>query len=210
MSSIEATRKRTVFTINRLETLTDGVFAIAMTLLVLNLTIPVITSASVQAELPRKILELWPKFLSYFVSFIILGIFWLSHHRIFRLINSANATLMWLNIFFLLFVALIPFSTALAGDYIMEQFPFLVYGVNLLPVFILRYALWAYASGKHRLVDNDINPLLVKRLNLLPVIACLIVLLAIGISFLNTWAGYSVFILMLVYGVLSQRLLRIE
>ena len=141
---------------------------------------------------------------------MILGIMWTSHHRIFHYIKRSNAMLMWINIFYLMFVALIPFSNALAGDYITAQFPFVVYGINLLPAFIVRYILWAYAVDKNRLVSSDINPILVKRLKLLPAISSLILLLAIGISFLNTCAGYALLTLMLVYGVLSQRVLGID
>jgi uncharacterized membrane protein len=106
MSNLKAGRKGTLFTINRLEALTDGVFAIVMTLLVLDLSITGISQSSVQAELPRRLLELWPAFLSYAMSFIILGMIWLSHHRIFHYIRYSNPMLMWINILFLMFVAL--------------------------------------------------------------------------------------------------------
>jgi uncharacterized membrane protein len=203
-------RKGTFFTINRIETLTDGVFAIVMTLLVLNLSIPEIAKTAAQSELPLKILQLWPKFLSYVISFFILGVMWVSHHHMFHYIKRTNNVLMWINICFLLFIALIPFSTALAGDYISAQFPFVVYGINLIPVFILRYELWAYATDKNRLVDNNIDQGVVRRLKLMPLIPGIILLLAIGISFLNVIAGYAVLTLMLVYGALSQRIFRID
>jgi uncharacterized membrane protein len=210
MRSNQMERKGTFFTINRIETLTDGVFAIVMTLLVLNLSIPEIAKTAAQSELPLKILQLWPKFLSYVISFFILGVMWVSHHHMFHYIKRTNNVLMWINICFLLFIALIPFSTALAGDYISAQFPFVVYGINLIPVFILRYELWAYATDKNRLVDNNIDQGVVRRLKLMPLIPGIILLLAIGISFLNVIAGYAVLTLMLVYGELSQRIFRID
>jgi uncharacterized membrane protein len=212
MSTNAGNKGVTFFAIHRIETLTDGVFAIAMTLLVLNLGIPMIAQSSVQSELPRKILEQWPKFVSYMMSFVILGVIWNSHHRIFHYIKRSNAALIWINIIFLMFIALIPFSTALGGDYLLtkSQVPFVVYGVNLFPAFILRYALWAYATNKYRLIESDIGPALIKRLKIMPLIAALILLVSIGVSFLNFWAGYAGLILMLVYGFLSLSILGIK
>ena len=85
MSQIQKRMSATRFSPNRLEALTDGVFAIVMTLLVLELSIPEIAHSSVQAELPQRLLELGPKLISYAVSFIILGMFWYLHHHTFHL-----------------------------------------------------------------------------------------------------------------------------
>jgi uncharacterized membrane protein len=200
---------KTFFATNRIETLTDGVFAIVMTLLVLNLAIPEISQTSAQ-ELFSRILQLWPKLLSYTVSFIILGIFWVGHHHIFHYIKRANAGLLWINIFFLLFIALIPFSTALSGDYSSIEVPFIIYGINLVPIFILRYALWEYATYKHRLVENNIDNTIVRRLKSMPLISSIMLLFAIGISLINITAGYAVLIMMLLYGALSHRIFKIN
>jgi uncharacterized membrane protein len=210
MSSPEAGRKGT-FTINRLEALTDAVFAIVMTLLVLDLSIKGIPQSSVQAELPRRLFELWPGFLSYAMSFIILGMVWLSHHRIFHYIKQANPMLIWINILFLMFIALVPFSTRLMADYLWQQVPFVVYGINLFLALILRLALWNYASGKSRLVDSSINPIVIKRLKLfIGIVPPTMFLVMIGVSFLNTIAGWVILWLLIPYGVLSQRLVGSE
>jgi uncharacterized membrane protein len=206
MSGLEAGEKG-FFTINRLEALTDGVFAIVMTLLVLDLSITGIPQSSVQAELPRRLFELWPRFLSYVMSFIILGMIWLSHHSIFHYIKQSNPMLIWINILFLMFVALVPFSTRLMGDYLLQQVPFVVYGINLFLIFILRLALWDYASGKSHLVDSSINPVVTKRLKLvIGIVPPIMFLVMIGVSFFNIIASYVLLLLLIPYGVLSQRL----
>ena len=151
-----------VFAPNRLEALIDGVFAIVMTLLVLDITIPEIAQPSLQAELPRRLLELWPKLYSYSLSFIVLGLFWTFHHRSFHYIKRSDNGLIWLNILFLMFIALIPFSTSLIGEYRIEQLPMAIYAGNLLLVMVMRVIIWTYATGKYRLVDRDINPRLVN------------------------------------------------
>jgi len=135
---------------------------------------------------------------------------WISHHRAFHYIKRSNTGLVWVNIFSLMFVALIPFSTSLIGHYRMEQVPFVVYGINLLLIFVMMFILWTYATGKYRLVDRDIDPRLVKRRKLSITTPSLIVVLAIGISFVNVIAAFSVLALMLVYGFVAQRVMRVE
>lgn len=198
----------TFLTVHRIEALTDGVFAIVLTLLVLDISIPLITHSSLQVELPRRLIELWPKFYSYVLSFIVLGMFWSNHHLAFHHIKRSNNGLVWINIFFLMFVALIPFTTSLIGDYRMEQLPFVIYVINVLLILIMRLILWTYATGKYRLVDSDINPRLVKGRKLSMIVTSLILILAIGISFINVAAAFSVLALMLVYGVAAQYVIR--
>jgi len=178
--------------VHRLAALTDGVFAIVMTLLVLEIGIPEIAPSSLHAELPRRLLELWPKFLSYSISFIILGMFWYLHHISFHHIKRSDNGLIWLNIFFLMFVALIPFSTSLFGDYTKEQLPLVIYAVNIILVSVMRFILWTYATGKHRLVDRDINPRLIKWDKLITIGLLLIFMLMIGVSFINVAVPFHI------------------
>ena len=99
---------------DRLETLADGVFAIAMTILVFEITVPDLATGELD-QLGSKLLALWPKLLAYVISFIVLGIFWIGHHNQFAFIRRANRTFLWLNIVFLMLIAFIPFSAALLG-----------------------------------------------------------------------------------------------
>src|SRR5215471_1982543 len=98
---------------NRIEALTDGVFAVAMTLLVLDIRVPELHQPLATAELPLKLLSLWPKFLSYTISFVILGVYWVGHHVQLSFIRRADRPLLWINILFLLWVALVPFPIGL-------------------------------------------------------------------------------------------------
>jgi uncharacterized membrane protein len=187
--------------LHRLAALTDGVFAIVMTLLVLEIGIPEIAQSSLNAELPQRLLELWPKFLSYVISFIILGIFWYLHHIAFHYIKRSDNGLIWLNILFLMFVALIPFSTSLFGSYVTEQLPLIIYAINIILVMVIRYIIWTYATGKQRLVDKDIDPRLLKWDNLITLGLFLIFLLMIGVSFINVTAARAVFSLLGIFGL---------
>ncbi len=146
---------------DRLKAIADGVFAVAMTLLVLELVVPEIKGLS-NKELTEILLSMWPKFLAYLLSFLVAGIYWLIHHTIFDAIRYYDPTLAWINIFFLLFVALIPFTTSLMGAYFLQKTPTIVYGLHLLLLFLGGYALWTYSTWKHILVIPDLDPGLVK------------------------------------------------
>jgi uncharacterized membrane protein len=98
---------------DRIVNLSDGVFAIALTLLVLNIRVPNIPETLVATELPTALLSLWPKYLGYFLSFVVIGTFWLIHHSIFSSIGAYERVLLLLNFLFLMFVAFVPFPTLL-------------------------------------------------------------------------------------------------
>jgi uncharacterized membrane protein len=143
---------------SRMETLTDGVFAIVMTLLVLEITVPYLSHSEVASELPNQLLELWPVVLSYVMSFILLGFFWIYHHDQFHYINRVNRILVWITIFYLMIIAFIPFSTSLLGGYGDQQISVVIYGINIAMAAFGAYVQWWYAARNHRLVDSDLDP----------------------------------------------------
>lgn len=95
--------------IGRILALSDGVFAIALTLLVLEIAVPATTS---DARLPKALLGLWPRYIAYLLSFVVIARFWVTHRLTFRLIGCGDDTLVWLNLLLLMFVAFLPFPTA--------------------------------------------------------------------------------------------------
>ena len=99
--------------IGRILALSDGVFAIALTLLILEIAVP----ATNAAGLPKALLGLWPRYLAYVVSFVVIARFWVIHRLAFRLIARDDAVLVWLNLLLLMFVAFLPFPTAVLGKH---------------------------------------------------------------------------------------------
>ena len=183
MNTTESKKSIPLLSTNRMETLTDGVFAIAMTLLVLNFKVPTIPEGSSVNALPKLILGLWPYFFNYVESFILLGIFWIVHHRQCHYIKFVDHGLLWLNILGLMFIALIPFSTSLIAQHGDVQIGALVFECNLLAIGCLFYMQWWYVTGKHHLLDRDLSAetiLLNKKRNLVVPIISLVV---IGLSF---------------------------
>jgi uncharacterized membrane protein len=193
-----------IFTKNRLEALSDGVFAIVMTILVLEISVPLITGTSANMELLHRLLEMWPKFLAYGVSFLVLGVIWINHHLMFHHIRRADNKLVWINIIMLMFVALVPFSTSLLGGYGQTQTAVVAYGANILLCLIMGFILWAYATGEYRLVDSDIDPNLVKRTKAMFFVSSLFFLLAMGISFISPIASFCIYGLMALASIIGS------
>jgi len=169
----------------RIEALTDGVFAIVMTLLVLDIVVPHLSHSEASTELVKRLLGLWPTFLGYASSFIILGFFWIGHDSQFHYIKRVNRTLLWITIFYLMFIALIPFSTSLLGVYQDQQISVIIYGANLTISLCWNYLHWWYATKDHRSVDSDLDPILITVLSRRYLVGIIIFLVAIAISFVN-------------------------
>jgi uncharacterized membrane protein len=134
-----------------------------MAILVLEITVPHLTHSEVAGgELPKQLLKLSPMIMSYAMSFIILGFFWIYQHDLFHYIKRADRVFVWITIFYLMFVAFIPFSTALLGEYTNQQISVVVYGINIAVAAFWTYVQWRYATKAHRLIDADLNPTFIK------------------------------------------------
>jgi uncharacterized membrane protein len=175
----------------RIETLVDGIFAIAMTLLVLNLDVPQLVYPVPDATMQNILIGLGPKLFTYALSFILLAIFWRVNHSQFYHIKRANTTLLWITIIWLLFVGLVPFSTSLTGEYGYLTSAQVFFSLNLLFIGSLSALIWYYATERNLIGDElSFKEIMnIRRLNLvLPVVS----LLALGMAFINpSWSGLS-------------------
>jgi uncharacterized membrane protein len=136
----------------RLETFSDGVFAIAATLLVLELGV------SSGDDLGHALLHIWPQFLAYITSFVTIGIIWMNHHHTVSLIARTDRTMLFINNLLLLTIAFLPFPTKLVGDYLRddgEQAAALAYAATLVVMAILHQVWWRYARGNRRLIADE-------------------------------------------------------
>lgn len=173
----------------RLTTLADGVFAIAMTLLVLELSVPLVASDELSAELGG----MWPEFLMYGLSFLVLGVYWLIHHMIYDAIERYSPTLAWLNIGYLMFAALVPFSTALVVEHGAVTITALLYGLNMLMLFVLGWAMWTYATANHRLVSDDIDDTTVRGARVMGLVYFAVLTVPLGLAFVAPLASMVVY-----------------
>ena len=144
--------------LERLTALSDGLFAVAMTLLVLDLRVPVSTAGSMYSErgLGGALLKLGPSFAAYLLSFTMLGTFWLAQHTLLDILGRCDRTLTWINLGFLFVVSLLPFSTALLAHYVHLRLAVGVYWLNIL---LLGAGLeWGVRYGRKTFVPADAQP----------------------------------------------------
>jgi uncharacterized membrane protein len=180
LQSNEKTAKSTGINVRRIETLVDGIFAIAMTLLVLGIAVPSVTNPT-EASLYMALFDLLPNFYSYFISFVLLAVFWRINHLQFNRIKRADGTLLWIIIIWLLFVALVPFSAFFVGEYGNFQIPNIFFDMNLFFIGFLLFLNWRHALNQGLVdeVDEETRKSSLKANLMLPVIS----LVAAGLTF---------------------------
>lgn len=149
------------FQLERMILFSDAVFAIAITLLAIEIKVPEIASKVVTEHmLAENLKELIPKFIGFFVSFFVIGIYWVVHHRTFGFVVNYDHRLLWLNLIFLLAVVLMPFSSAFYSSYILTQaaaIPVLIYVSNIVFLAIMGLVLWEYISNPKRNLSEGIT-----------------------------------------------------
>lgn len=155
---VQENPENTIISKNRLEALVDGVFAFAMTLLAVSLTVPSIPKSEAAVELPAYMNSMYPEFLSFIIAFFILASFWIVHHEHFHFLRSVDRVLLWLNILILIFVVLVPFSTNLSGDYSQVQIACIVFHVNMIVLGILFFIQWQYIIRRPSLLNMSVPP----------------------------------------------------
>lgn len=138
--------------IGRILALSDGVFAIALTLLILDIAIPATTGND---QLEKALLDLWPRYLAYLLSFLVIARFWVVHHQMFRLIVRDNAALIYLNFLLLLFIAFLPFPTAVLGAHEGSPAAAVLYATAVCLTSASSAAYVWYASGTGQLLRPD-------------------------------------------------------
>lgn len=200
------TRIESILPKDRLETLCDAIFAVTMTLMVLELKAPEnIPPNLASAELPGALWDLFPAAESYVISFIILGTFWLRHQIQFKYLKSVDMFILVINIFFLLMTGFVPFSVELMKKYPDYNLPFILYSITLLIISILLYIQWYYISSNDTLIKEDVLPEIKKRLLFLSWVPVIIFSISIGLSFINTTAAFRVVYLVPIFYLIYNK-----
>jgi uncharacterized membrane protein len=140
----------------RLEAFSDGVFAIAITLLIIEVHVP---SRNHAESLGHELLRIWPSYLGYLTSFLTIGVMWINHHYVFELIGRADRTMLLLNTLLLLLIAFVPFPTAVLAQFIETdgaRAAAVLYGATLTLTAIIFFVWWRYASSGRRLLHERV------------------------------------------------------
>jgi uncharacterized membrane protein len=141
----------------RLETFADGIFAIAATLLIIDVGIP----SDLERSLGRELLDIWPQYAAYATSFVTIGIMWVNHHRLVRQLERVDDTFLFLNLGLLACIAFVPFPTRILAEFVRGadgRAAALLYGITLTVTAVFFISVWLYASRGGRLLHPHANP----------------------------------------------------
>jgi uncharacterized membrane protein len=194
MDEKNAGKKRYWLTTSRIESLADNVFAFAMTLLVINLVLPDVPKECSLASVLLMWKSIWPQLSAYVISFIVLALFWMKHHKQFTLIQRVDGILLWLNILIMMLIVLVPFTTQLSAKFDGVQLAELSFDLNLLVLGLLFLLNWFYATKGHRLVDPALDEKLIRRYQLKSCIMPGLALLAMVISFFHASLSSTIYL----------------
>jgi uncharacterized membrane protein len=189
---------------NRLQAFSDGVFAIAITLLVLELHAP-----EGSHGLWRGLVDEWPQFAAYLTSFLVIGIMWVNHHSMFKQFARSDRVVLFLNLLLLLWTALLPFPTSLVAAHLRDgtsdaSVAEAVYGANLTLAAVAFSLIWAYAIRGRRLVDHDMSVRQEWQSIARFSVGTFIYAASVGLAFASPLAALAVQFLLAAYYLLEQ------
>ncbi len=167
----------------RLEAFSDGVLAIIITIMVLEMKVP--HGSNLDALQP-----LLPVFISYVLSFIYIGIYWNNHHHLLQAVNRVSGSALWANVHLLFWLSLVPFATAWMGENHFSRWPVVLYGFILFMAGIAYYILAHCLTGIHGR-DSELARALGKDVK--GILSVVLYLIGIGLAFINPWLGFSIY-----------------
>jgi uncharacterized membrane protein len=184
----ESGRRR--YSLDRILAISDGVFAFAVTLLVLDLFVPVLSSGATSGDLGQALSKEYVSFISYLLSFFIAGIWWNAHNRNFSFLRDADSRLRWLNLLFLIWIALLPFFTKILNQYANLQLAVVLYAFDQAGAGSFMTLSWWYSSRNHRLVDRTLKDRTIKYVTLRNASAPLFFIISMGLSFFGAIVAF--------------------
>jgi uncharacterized membrane protein len=189
----------------RTETFSDGVLAIAITLLVLELRVPSVKPGDTLAD---ALLDMWPKYAVFAISFVTIGIMWINHHVLFDRVAFVDRRLQFCNLFLLLTIVFVPFPTAVLGDYVREgenaKAAAALYGVNLFLVGVGFMLLWLHLAHRPHQLKPPWSRSDVDRALRRTVIGPATYGLGVVLSFASAWAALTLYGALVVYFSIGQ------
>jgi uncharacterized membrane protein len=191
--------------VERLAALSDGIFAVAMTLLVLDLRVPAMETVHSEHDLWRGLMALSPRFVMYIMSFLTLGIFWVGQQTQLNHLARSDRSLSWIHILFLFAVSITPFSTMLLAEYVIYRVALVAYWLNILLLGTALYFSWVCALEKG-LVKSELQPEVAIAIKRRIVIAQSLYAFGALLCLINTYWSISFIVLVQLYYAIAPRL----
>ncbi len=190
----------------RIEALSDGVFAIVMTLLIFDVKVPATTGPVSDLELWRMIFNLWPLLISYALSFFVLSVIWINHHFLFHTFaKEVNRQLNLMNMIYLMLVAFVPFLAHLFGSFPYHQPAVVVYGLNILAVVAMGLWMNIYIQG-HETLGNDVSKRMITQGRIRNTLTIVSYALGIVASFISPSLSLALYLFPLIFNIIPGSL----
>jgi uncharacterized membrane protein len=194
-----------IFSKNRVETFSDGIFAIIITLLVLEIKVPHIDEIHSSAELKEALIGLLPKIISWIISFFTIAVIWVNHHKIFKQIKLLDAGIFWWNAVLLLWCTFIPFPTAVLGDYPDNKTSIILYGAVMALMAASFSFMRFYAIRKPGLLEESVDLVMFRKGTYSSVLfGPAMYLTGVALGFLHPYLAYVIFLGIPVYFIFSE------
>jgi uncharacterized membrane protein len=194
-----------ILNVDRIGTFSDSVFAVAITLLVLNIHVPSISLHLTNRTLASKLGALWPNYEAFVLSFVIIGIYWILHHLMFRYVERYNGWFLWLNLFFLMCIVFMPFTASLISEYGDTAIATIVYAANLAVASLLMAVIWWYSIGKGQLMIKGFDIELGKHAVLANLCTVLVFLASMPIALANARIAKYFWLLLIPIHIFLER-----
>lgn len=190
------------FGVHRLEAFTDGVLAIVATLLILNIEVPENIPID---KLSGELFGMWPHYISYMLSFIIVGMYWYIHHVIMKFITRVDSVTLWLNLLFLMVIAYIPFPTELMSEYRHDLLSVQFFGISQVLTGFLIASLWIYTVVIKKNVIKEMTGSSINMITIAVVMPPIINLVALLAAFFNVFFSIVLFFIAPVLYIVFSR-----
>ena len=194
---------------DRLETFCDGVFAIAITLLILEIKVPTPEQVHAVGGLLPALVALWPSYVGYLIGFFTIGIMWTNHHAIFQYVRRTDRYFLLINVLFLLTIAFVPFPTAVLAEYLPEpderRGAVMLYSATMVFMALAYNAVWRYAVWGGRLLDADADMVAVRTISRRYAIGPFAYLAALLLALVSPWASLALHGLLAILYLLPER-----
>jgi uncharacterized membrane protein len=196
--------------LERIVFFSDAVFAIAITLLIIEVKVPHLEHTATDREFVLALVKLIPNFVGYFFSFLVIGAYWMGHHKIYGHIADWNYGLIWRNTFFLMAIAFMPFTTAFFSEYVTRVVPIVLYATTFTLAGVLEVILWRYAI-KAGLTDSSSDPAeldhLTWRMSILPAAGVLAAIIGV---FAPLFSGFAFALIPVAHRMIGAKFRRDE
>lgn len=202
--NIMTEKQKVPIPVNRLEAFSDGVIAIIITLMILNIKIPEVSDGASGSEIWKQWFKVLPTLISYVLSFIIIGVLWVNHHQFFHQLKHLDKKLLWYNLYLLFWMCILPVSTAFLGTHIQMPEATAIYGFNMFMVSFAFAIMREYVHRSEHLLIENLSKAMRKKLRSKIMVTVALYFLSIFAGYISIYISLAIFVLIIIIYFMPQ------